>query len=314
MSATEENPLLSQWDGTFAAPPFSKIRAEHFRPAFEAALAERRAEIAAIKADSAAADFSNTILALERAGQKLDRVSRAFFHLAHADSNPKLEDIELEIAPVLARERNAILLDDELFARVDQVFARSLSLDAEARRLVERYRLAFVRSGAGLDAERKKRLAEIAERLASLGAAFGQNVLADEREYLLLLESSEDLAGLPKEFLDAAARTAKDRGYEGRYGVTLSRSSVEPFLQLSSAPRLAGKSLARVCGAGPQWRRSRQSRPHGRDAKASRREGGAARLPNVCRLSSRRHDGEDARGRARSDAQGLGPGAPTRAR
>ena len=88
MSATEENPLLSQWDGSFAAPPFSKLRAEHFRPAFEAALTERRAEIAAIKANPAAADFSNTILALERAGQKLDRVSRAFFHLSHADFQP----------------------------------------------------------------------------------------------------------------------------------------------------------------------------------------------------------------------------------
>ena len=234
----------------FAAPPFSKLRAEHFRPAFDAALAERRAEIAAIKADPAPADFSNTILGLERAGQKLDRVSRAFFHLSHADSNQALEEIELEIAPVLARERNAILLDDELFARVDQVFAQAHSLDAEARRLVERYRLAFVRSGAGLDAERKKRLAEIAERLASLGAAFGQNVLADERDYLLLLEGSEDLAGLPKEFLDAAARTAKDRGYEGRYAVTLSRSSVEPFLQFSSRRDLREKVWRAFCARG----------------------------------------------------------------
>ena len=234
MAGTEINPLLSAWEGPFAAPPFSKFRPEHFRSAFDAALAERRAEIAAIKENPAPPDFDNTIVALERAGGRLDKISRVFFHLASADTNDALEAIEREIAPIMARERNAIFLDDVLFSRIHAVQTQSAEFNTEARRLVERYHLAFVRSGAGLDAARKARLAEIGVRLASLGAAFGQNVLADEREYLLLLDAGDDLTGLAPDFIAAAAAVATERGHPGRYGVTLSRSSVEPFLQSSA--------------------------------------------------------------------------------
>ena len=222
---------------------FSTFRPEDFRPAFDAALAERRAEIAAIKANAAPPTFENTILAMERSGRTLDRVARVFFHLASSDTNEKLEAIEREIAPILSRESNAIFLDETLFARIDAVKqgAADAALDAEALRLIERYHLAFVRAGAALDFDRKTRLAAIGERLASLGAQFGQNVLGDERDYLLLLETEDELAGLPASFRTAARATAEARGAPGKYAVTLSRSSVEPFLQLSSRRDLREK-------------------------------------------------------------------------
>jgi peptidyl-dipeptidase Dcp len=243
-SALPENPLLRPWTGPLGAPPFAAVRDEHFRAAFSDAIEERRAEIAAIKANHEPASFENTILALERAGGALDRVAAVFFHLAGADTNDEIQAIERELAPVLARERNAIYLDEVLFHRVQLVYASSewSGLDSEALRLIERYRLAFVRTGAGLSADKKVRLAEIGERLATLGATFGQNVLADEKDYVLVLEE-QDLAGLADEFLAAAAQAAAERGHPGKHAVTLSRSSIEPFLQFSARRDLREKAF-----------------------------------------------------------------------
>ena len=246
-STETNNPLLGGWNAPFGAPPFASIRPEHFEPAFTAALAERRSEIAAISANPAAASFDNTIVALERAGEALQRVSAPFFHLASADANDELERIERDIAPILSRERDALLLDDALFARVEALYrARdTLGLDAEAARTLLRWRTAFVRAGAGLAPEKKARLAAIGERLASLGAAFGQNVLADEKAFALILNGPEDLAGLPEGVVAAAAATAAARGHAGKHVATLSRSSYEPFMQ-SSARRDLREAMFRA--------------------------------------------------------------------
>ncbi len=245
LSALPENPLLRPWTGPFDSPPFAAVRVEHFRPAFTAAIEENRGEIATIKGNPEPASFENTILAMERAGGVLHRVASVFFHLVGADTNDEIQAIEREIAPILARERNAVYLDDALFQRVDAVYAsrEGRGLDSEAVRLIERYRLAFVRSGAGLPADKKARLAEIGERLATLGATFGQNVLADEKDFLLVLEQPEDLSGLPEEFLAPAAQTATERGHPGKHAVTLSRSSIEPFLQFSARRDLREKAF-----------------------------------------------------------------------
>jgi len=256
LSPPADNPLLASWDAPFGAPPFDRIRPEHFAPAFDAALASRRAEIGRIVADPAAPSFDNTIVALERAGARLKRVSAAFFHLASAETSDEIERIERDIAPVLSRERNAILLDDALFARVEALHqARGrLALDSEAARTLERWRVAFKRAGAGLDARKKGRLAAIGERLASLGALFGQNVLADEKAFALVLDGSDDLAGLPESFVAAAAQAAASRGFPGKYAVTLSRSSYEPFMQASARRDLREKVfrafVARGAGGG----------------------------------------------------------------
>jgi peptidyl-dipeptidase Dcp len=243
--AQNDNPLLSPWNGPFAAPPFELIRPEHFMPAFDIALAETRAEIAAIAGDPQKPSFANTIEALERSGRTLDRVAAVFFNLSGADSNDALETIERDIAPILSRASSEIYLNAALFARIAALQAEQggPGLDAEQARVLKLRHIAFLRNGAALGAEAKARLAEIDERLATLGTQFGQNVLADEKAYMLALETPEDRAGLPDSLLGAAAETASARGLPGRHGITLSRSSIEPFLQFSTRRDLREKAF-----------------------------------------------------------------------
>jgi peptidyl-dipeptidase Dcp len=233
---TTDNPLLAPWATPFEAPPFASIETAHFRPAIDAALAEHKAEIVAIAADSAPPTFDNTIGALELSGQTLRRVSAVFYNLTGAHTDDALQAVERDVSPLFARHRNEIYLNDDLFARVDALHASRAALDlgAEEARVLERYHRAFTRSGAGRPAEVKARLAAISERLATLGTAFGQNVLADEKDWTLVLEGEDDLAGLPDTLRDAAAKAAADRGLAGRHVITLSRSSIEPFLQFST--------------------------------------------------------------------------------
>jgi peptidyl-dipeptidase Dcp len=230
----DTNPLLSPWTGPFEAPPFDFVEPRHFRPAFDAAIKAARAEIDAVAADPAPPSFANTIEALERSGRTLDKVAGVFFNLTGAHTNDELQAIEREIAPVLARHRNETYLNEALFKRIDALKANEdkLGLSAEQRRVLERYHLDFIRAGAGAYGEAKARLAAIAERLATLAAQFGQNVLGDEKDWLLLLDKA-DLDGLPDFFIASAQRIAADLGHPGKYAVTLARSSVEPFLQFS---------------------------------------------------------------------------------
>ncbi len=234
-SSTDTNPLLEPWTGPFEAPPFDRFEPHHFRPAFDAALAQARAEIDAVAADPTAPTFANTIEALERSGRNLDKVAGVFFNLTGAHTNDELQAIEREIAPVLARHRSETYLNEALFTRVDAIKADAgkLALSTEQARVLDRYHLDFTRAGAAAPSEAKARLAAIAERLATLAADFGQHVLRDEKDWLMLLDEP-DLEGLPDFFIASSARSATDRGHPGKYAVTLSRSSVEPFLQFSA--------------------------------------------------------------------------------
>jgi peptidyl-dipeptidase Dcp len=228
------NPLLASTNARFGAPPFLEIESAHFRPAFEAALAENRAEIDRIVGNPAPPDFDNTIAALERSGRLLRHVGAVFWNLAATDTTPELQQIERDISGVLARHESEILLNAGLFRRVDAVYAQraSLRLTDEQARVLELTYKTFVRAGARLDAQQKERMAAISERLANLTTKFAQNVLADESSWLLLLDEG-DLDGLSEDFRAAAARVAADRGAPGKYAVTLARSSVEVFLQTS---------------------------------------------------------------------------------
>ncbi|WP_293798321.1 M3 family metallopeptidase [uncultured Bosea sp.] len=231
-----ENPFATRWETPFRLPPFAAIKPEHIRPAFEAALAKHKAEIAAIVADKAAPDFANTIEALERAGRALSRVGGVFYNLTGADTNEALQAIEREMSPITSRHWSAIMMDEGLFARVDAVNTRrdALGLNPEQARLLERSYKGFIRSGAKLNAEDKKRLAAINERLAGLGTQFSQNVLKDESSYALFIEDEAGLAGLPDFVKAAMARAGADRGKPGQHAVTLSRSIIEPFLTFST--------------------------------------------------------------------------------
>jgi peptidyl-dipeptidase Dcp len=240
---TGNNPFFEDWRGPFGVPPFGRITPEHFRPAFDRGFAEHDAEIVAIASDKAEPAFDNTIVAMELSGRPLARVGDVFGVLTGAHTNEPLQEIEREIAPRRARHWNGILLNEALFRRIDSLYQRrdQLGLNPEQQRVLDRYHLMFTRAGAALDATAKKRLAEISERLATLGTTFSQNVLADEQGYTLVLESEEDRAGLPDFVLQAACAAANERGMAGKYVVTLSRSSVEPFLQFSARRDLREK-------------------------------------------------------------------------
>jgi len=234
-SSDLQTPLLATWSGEFELPPFAAIKAEHFRPAFDRALAEHRAEIDTIAQNGAEPSFENTIAALEKGGRELERVANVFFVLAGADTSDDIEAIEREVSPMLARHNNALYLNPALYSRIASLYGRrdSLGLSPEQARVLERYHTRFVRAGAALEKPAQDRLAAINERLASLGTQFAQNVLADEKSFAMILEEG-DLAGVP-DFARAAARAdAEERGQPGKYAITLARSSVESFLQFSS--------------------------------------------------------------------------------
>ena len=243
-SSQMSNPLLGEWTDSFELPPFPSIRPDHFRPAFDRALADHRAEMASIAENPAGPSFENTIAALEASGRDLERVANLFFVLAGADTSDEIEAIEREVSPLLARHNNALYLNPALYSRIADLYRRrhELGLDAEQARVLERYHTRFVRAGGALAKSAQDRLAAINEQLASLGTRFGQNVLADEKSFAMLLEES-DLAGLPDFARAAAGAAAEERGKPGKYAITLARSSVETFLQFSSRRDLREKAF-----------------------------------------------------------------------
>ncbi len=235
-AAIAGNPLFTDWTAPHGAPPFDAIKAEHFVPAFEHAMALHRAEIDAIASDPEPASFDNTIAALERAGGDLQLVQRTFWALASSATNDDIRAIQREMSPRLAAHASAISLNEDLFARIDALYRASgdLGLDAEQARVLERTHTSFVRAGAELEGADRERLAEIIEDLASHYTAFSQNVQKDSEAFTLVLESEADKAGLPPAVLSAASQAAADRDMEGQHIITLARSSFEPFMTFST--------------------------------------------------------------------------------
>src|SRR5215469_8391263 len=226
------NPFFKDWTAPYGAPPLDRIAPDHFPPAYDRALAEHVAEIAAIAGNPEPPTFENVVVALEKSGQLLIRAEGVFHNLASAATNETLQAIELEMAPRLSAHWSAISMHPVLFARLDAVYRLrdTLGLDEESLRVLERYHLDFVRAGAQLKGEDRDRLAAIAQRLAVLGTQFSQNVLGDEDDWILSLDENQ-MAGIPPAVRDAAAAQAAALDLEKPFAVTLSRSSVEPFLQ-----------------------------------------------------------------------------------
>ena len=235
--AAHTNPLLQDWNTPYGLPPFATLQATDFGPAFEVALAEHLAEIDAIAQQAEPPTFENTVATLDRAGRRAARITLAFYNLTASETSPALEQAELEWAPKLAAHRNALYMNDRLFARLDALYGEraALGLDAEQLRLVERFHFDFVQAGARLKGEAKARYGEIMQKLAELNTRFSQNVLADETDYILPLQGDADLAGLPAFLVEATAGAAQQRGLaEGMHAITLSRSLVMPFLTFST--------------------------------------------------------------------------------
>jgi peptidyl-dipeptidase Dcp len=240
----DDNPFLRAWTLPNGAPPFDQVKPEHYLPAFEAGIAERRAEITAVTSQRAAATFANTIERLEGGGEILNRVQAVFFNMSSANTSAEIQRIQREISPKLAAFRNDVYLDPALFARIEKVYAGRAKLSAEQRRVTEKYYDDFVRSGAKLDDTQKQRVREIDQRMSVLSVQFQQNQLADSNAFTLELATEADRAGLPQFALDAALQAGKDAGQEGKYLITLSRSSVETFLQLGENRALREKAFA----------------------------------------------------------------------
>lgn len=226
---------LTDWNGKNGLPRFDAVRDEDFAGAFDAALVAHDAEINAIAGNGEAPTFANTVIALEIAGDELSRVSALFWNKAGAHTNPQIQALEREIAPKMSRHYSRIGMNEALFRRIDTLWDKreTLGLTQEEMRVLERHWKGFVRAGAKLPKPEQERLAAINEELAGLGANFGQNVLADEKNWKLSLSSDEELAGIPGFLRDAMAGAAKEHGEDGKFAVTLSRSIIEPFLTFS---------------------------------------------------------------------------------
>jgi peptidyl-dipeptidase Dcp len=238
------NPLLPQWSGPYGGvPPFGQVRVEHFAPALEDAMGEHLAEIDRIADDPAPPTFENTIAALERSGRTLDRVGGVYGVFSGTMRSAAFQDVEREMEPKMAGFRDRIVQNEKLFRRIAAVYdaREDGNLTPEQQRLTWSRYTHFVRSGARLDALSKARLSEINQRLATLYTEFSQNVLADENEYALFLESDADLAGLPESLRTAAAVAAEERGAKGRWAILNTRSSMEPFLTYSDRRDLREK-------------------------------------------------------------------------
>ncbi|WP_447736860.1 M3 family metallopeptidase [Rhodanobacter soli] len=230
VAADAGNPFFSESPLPLHYPQFDKIRDSDFAPAFDRGMAEHLEEVQAIAGNAEAPTFDNTIIALEQSGQILRRTSTVFFSLVGVDTNDARKALQAEYAPKLAAHRDAISLDPQLFARIQQLYDTrdGLGLDAEGVRLVERYHTDFVRAGAKLSDADKAHLKEINGELAKLGTKFSQNVLAEVNDSAVVVDTKEELAGLTDEQIGAAAAAAKEKDLDGKYVIALLNTTGQP--------------------------------------------------------------------------------------
>jgi len=229
-----KNPLLVESSAPFGAPEFDKIRNEHYLPAFEAGIADGKAEIDAIVANPDEPTFENTIEAMEYAGETLNRVAGIFYNLMEAHTNDQMQEIAEQVSPMLTEFSMYTSLNAPLFERVKAVYEKKdeLGLDADQMKLLEDTYKGFVRGGANLSAEDKEAFSKISEELSLASLQFSKNVLAATNAYTLHITDSADLAGLPEYVKSMGAETAKDKGLEG-WAFTLQYPSFGPFMKYS---------------------------------------------------------------------------------
>jgi peptidyl-dipeptidase Dcp len=226
------NPLLTASALPFGAPPFDRIQDGDFAPAFEAGIKSQLEEIAAIADHPAAPTFENTLVALEKSGQLLGRVSLVFNGLTSANTNPALQQVQQDVAPKLASLQDAIFLNGKLFNRVEAVYRErdALKLDPESSRLVDYYHQRFVRAGARLSDADKTKLKALNEQDAALSAKYISLLLNAAKEAALVVGGAAELAGLSNDELETAALAAKARGLDGKWLIPLLNTTQHPLL------------------------------------------------------------------------------------
>jgi len=244
-SVTPPNLLLAKWEGPYGGvPPFDRVKVADFKPALEAGMAENLADVGRIAKDPAPPTFENTIAAMERAGQTLDRVQTIYGVFGSTMNGPEFQVVQREMAPRLAAFNDQITQNTELFKRIEAVYKspEKAKLNPEQQRLTWLYYTNFVRAGARLSPEAKARLSEINQKLAGLYTKFSQNILAEEDGQTIVLKSEAELAGLPQSVRDAAVAAAVTKNQPGAWVISNTRSSVDPFLTYSSNRELREKA------------------------------------------------------------------------
>ncbi|WP_196017060.1 M3 family metallopeptidase [Alistipes senegalensis] len=252
-----ENPFFAEWNTPYGVPPFDRIAPEHFLPALERGMSLHDAEIDAITSDNDAPTFENVILAYDRSGRMLAQTELIFGMLCAAENTPEMQALQERVMPLLAAHADKILLNEKLFERVKAVYDQrgALELDAEQSRLLEKTYRDFVRAGALLDAEQKARLKAINGELSLAAVKFGQNILAENGNYALVLESA-DLDGIPSNVRDQARERAEATGKKGKYVFTLHKPSLIPFLTYSQKRELREeiyKAYLNRCNNGDEY-------------------------------------------------------------
>ena len=252
-----ENPFFAEWNTPYGVPPFDRIAPEHFLPALERGMSLHDAEIDAITSDNDAPTFENVILAYDRSGRMLAQTELIFGMLCAAENTPEMQALQERVMPLLAAHADKILLNEKLFERVKAVYDQrgALELDAEQSRLLEKTYRDFVRAGALLDAEQKARLKAINGELSLAAVKFGQNILAENGNYALVLESA-DLDGIPSNVRDQAREKAEATGKKGKYVFTLHKPSLIPFLTYSQKRELREeiyKAYLNRCNNGDEY-------------------------------------------------------------
>lgn len=239
---SNQNPLLVEFTTPYNSPPFDRIAREHFIPAIDSAMTEARADIETILNCTEEPTFANTIEALAFAGQKLGDITTIAFNLNYAETDAELQKVVREVAPKLTDFQNDINLNEKLFARVKQVYSSvdKDSLSAEQLTLLEKTYKGFVRSGANLNEDDKQKYREVTRKLSELSLQFEENVLAETNAYFLHLTSEDELAGLPKSLVDAAAQAAQQKNLKG-WVITLHMPMYAPFIKYSERRDLREK-------------------------------------------------------------------------
>ena len=233
LACTNQNPLLKDENTPYGVPAFDKYKLEHYMPAFKEAISQQKAEVDAIVNNPEAPTFENTIVALDRTGALLDKVSSAFFNVLEADGNPEMDKIANEVSPMLSELSDGIILNEALFSRVKTVYEQkdALGLTPEQMRLLTETYKQFVQNGANLPDDKKERLMQINQELSVLSLQFGQNVVAETNDYQLFITDEARLEGLPESAKTAAKEEAVAAGREDAWFFTPKRTSFTPVLQ-----------------------------------------------------------------------------------
>jgi len=238
-----DNPFMNDYTTTFQVPPFDKIDTSYYMPAFIEGMKQQKEEIDSIVNNPAEPTFENTILAYDKSGKLLNKVSYVFYPLCDANTNDQMQAIARKINPLLSKHRDGISMNEKLFKRIKVIYDKrnSTKLDTQQIRVVEKYYRDFERLGANLPKDKQDTLKKINAELSTLTLQFGENLLAETKAFQLLIDDKKDLKGLPETVIEGAAAAAKEAKKDGKWLFTLDKPSMIPFLQYADSRALREK-------------------------------------------------------------------------